>query len=382
MTVFKTFLKVLNKYKLTVILYSSILVLFAVFNMKTSDTSTMFVASKPDVLIVNADEEKGITKLLIDYFREKANIINVEETEEKIDDALFYRDVNYVIYIPKSYNTDFLNHRNPEINIKSTKDYQASLAELMLEKFLNVANTYNDFNVNENELIKLIQDTLNEESDIKITSKLDTDSLNEATYYFNFSSYALMAGAIQVICLIMLCFNQKNIKKRTIISSVDYKKHNLILLLSNALFSIILWLIYVIISFILVNKAMYSIHGILYIINSLVFTFVTVAIAFFISNLVNDKNAINGIVNCVALGSAFLCGAFVPQEMLPTSVLGIAHILPAYWFVSNNDLIKTMEIINISTLKPYLINIFVLIIFIIIFVVLTNIVSKKKQKFS
>ena len=252
----------------------------------------------------------------------------------------------------------------------------------MLEKFLNVANTYNDFNVNENELIKLIQDTLNEESDIKITSKLDTDSLNEATYYFNFSSYALMAGAIQVICLIMLCFNQKNIKKRTIISSVDYKKHNLILLLSNALFSIILWLIYVIISFILVNKAMYSIHGILYIINSLVFTFVTVAIAFFISNLVNDKNAINGIVNCVALGSAFLCGAFVPQEMLPTSVLGIAHILPAYWFVSNNDLIKTMEIINISTLKPYLINIFVLIIFIIIFVVLTNIVSKKKQKFS
>jgi len=382
MTVFKTFLKVLNKYKLTVILYSSILVLFAIFNMKTSDTSTMFVASKPDVLIVNADEEKGITKLLIDYFREKANIINVEETEEKIDDALFYRDVNYVIYIPKSYNTDFLNHRNPEINIKSTKDYQASLAELMLEKFLNVANTYNDFNVNENELIKLIQDTLNEESDIKITSKLDTDSLNEATYYFNFSSYALMAGAIQVICLIMLCFNQKNIKKRTIISSVDYKKHNLILLLSNALFSIILWLIYVIISFILVNKAMYSIHGILYIINSLVFTFVTVAIAFFISNLVNDKNAINGIVNCVALGSAFLCGAFVPQEMLPTSVLGIAHILPAYWFVSNNDLIKTMEIINISTLKPYLINIFVLIIFIIIFVVLTNIVSKKKQKFS
>lgn len=382
MTVFKTFLKVLNKYKLTVILYSSILVLFAVFNMKTSDTSTMFVASKPDVLIVNADEEKGITKLLIDYFREKANIINVEETEEKIDDALFYRDVNYVIYIPKSYNTDFLNHRNPEINIKSTKDYQASLAELMLEKFLNVAKTYNDFNVNENELIKLIQDTLNEESDIKITSKLDTDSLNEATYYFNFSSYALMAGAIQVICLIMLCFNQKNIKKRTIISSVDYKKHNLILLLSNALFSIILWLIYVIISFILVNKAMYSIHGILYIINSLVFTFVTVAIAFFISNLVNDKNAINGIVNCVALGSAFLCGAFVPQEMLPTSVLGIAHILPAYWFVSNNDLIKTMEIINISTLKPYLINIFVLIIFIIIFVVLTNIVSKKKQKFS
>ena len=40
--------------------------------------------------------------------------------EEKIDDALFYRDVSYVIYVPKNFGKDVLHGKNPEIKIKST----------------------------------------------------------------------------------------------------------------------------------------------------------------------------------------------------------------------------------------------------------------------
>ncbi len=57
MTVFKTFLKIVNKYKFIILLYTIMIILFAGFNMETSDNSTTFVASKPDVLIVNKDEE-------------------------------------------------------------------------------------------------------------------------------------------------------------------------------------------------------------------------------------------------------------------------------------------------------------------------------------
>ena len=53
MTVFKTFLKVLNKNKFVIILYTIILLLFGGINMQTSENSTNFVASKPDVLIIN-----------------------------------------------------------------------------------------------------------------------------------------------------------------------------------------------------------------------------------------------------------------------------------------------------------------------------------------
>lgn len=382
MTIFNAFLKVLNKYKVTVIIYTTILIFFAIFNMKTSDNSTMFVSSKPDIYIVNNDEEVGITKELITYLENNSNIISLKDKEEAIDDAIFYRDVNYVIYIPKNFRKDFLEGKNPQIDVKSTGDYQASLAKLMLEKYLNIANIYNQIGYSEEELINVINETLKTSTEVKITTSLDTDALGKATYYYNFSSYALMAGAIQVICLILSSFKERNIMKRTIISSIEYKDYNQKLMISNSLFSLVLWFIYVVISFFLIGDTMFSMHGILYIINSFIFTICTVSIAFLIGNVIIDKNAINGIVNCVALGSAFLCGAFVPQELLPTSVLGIAHILPTYWFITNNELIKKIEVFNFEALKPYIINLGVLALFIIVFIFITNYVSKNKQRIS
>ncbi len=57
MTVFKTFLKIVNKYKFIILLYTVLLIVFGGFNMQTSDNSTAFVASKPNILIINNDEE-------------------------------------------------------------------------------------------------------------------------------------------------------------------------------------------------------------------------------------------------------------------------------------------------------------------------------------
>ncbi len=57
MTVFKTFLKVVNKYKYIILLYTILLVVFGGFNMQTSENNVNFAASKPDVLIVNNDGE-------------------------------------------------------------------------------------------------------------------------------------------------------------------------------------------------------------------------------------------------------------------------------------------------------------------------------------
>ena len=57
MTVFKAFWKVIKKYKGTIILYTVMLVLFGGLNMTSNNISTTFVDSKPDILIVNNDEE-------------------------------------------------------------------------------------------------------------------------------------------------------------------------------------------------------------------------------------------------------------------------------------------------------------------------------------
>lgn len=380
MIVFKTFLKILNKNKFIIILYTVFLIGFGGFNMQTSDNSTNFVASKPDIMIVNYDEEKGITKDLIKYITDNSNIIELNNNEEAINDGLFYRDVNYVIYIPENYGKDFMDGKNPEINIKSTGDYQSSFAEMLLSRYIKVANIYQKSIKNEDELISKINETLSKQIEVEITSKLDTDSLAKATFYYNFASYSILACLVYVICLILSSFKDIKIQKRTIISSTNYRKLNRQLLLSNSLFSIILWGVYVALSFVLIGDVMFSNQGIIYLINSFIFTMCATTIALFIGNLVSNKNAINGIVNVIALGSSFLCGAFVPMEWLPDGVLKIAHILPSYYYISSNESLKTLEVFNLETMQPIITNMIVILGFSIIFIILTNIVSKRKQK--
>ncbi len=379
MTVFKTFLKVLDKCKAPIIMYTVFLLFFGVFNMSTADNQINFAASKPDVLIINQDEEIGITKSLIEYIKDNSNIKEIEDEEDKVADALFYRDVNYIIYIPKGFRQDFLANKHPEIEVKSTGDYQASLAQMMLERYLKVAKLYQKTQTSEEELIRNIDKTLSKQVEVQMTSKLDTDSLNNSTFYYNFASYSLLAGCVYVICLVIFSFREEKIRKRTMVSSTNYKKINRQLLLSNSLFAVILWMIYVVLSFFMVEN-MFTMHGLIYILNSFIFTLCALAISFVIGNMVHNKNAINGIVNVIALGSSFLCGAFVPMEMLPDFVLKIAHILPSYWYIKTNEMLKTVEVFNIETLKPIFINMGIIIIFIIVFCFISSLLSSNKKR--
>lgn len=381
MTVFKTFWKVVNKYKGTFIMYTIMLIVFGSMNTLSNKDNNVYVDSKPDILIVNNDEEIGITRNLINYLKENSNIVNIKDTEEARNDALFYRDVSYIIYIPKNYRSDVLKGNNPEIDIKTNNIYDSSFTEIMLTRYINIQNVYAKYIDNEEELINVINSNLVNHTNTIMTSKIDTNNLTRLSRFFNFASYSIMAVVIFIICLTLTSFKEDNIRKRITISSMPYTKHNRQILLASLIYSLIVWIIYVILGIIIFNKEMFTIRGLIFSINTLIFCFCALTLALLISSSVNNKNAITGIVNVVALGQAFLCGAFIPTEFMPSSVLKMAHILPAYWYNNTNDLLSSITEINISSLKPILINSGVLILFSLVFIVINNLVTKKKQVF-
>ena len=380
MTVFKTFFRIVNKLKPTIILYTALLIIFGAVNMKTSDNNINFVNSKPDILIINQDVNKGLTKNLIDYMKKNSNIVKVENNEEKINDSLFYREISYVIYIPKDYRKNVLLGKNPKLDIKKTDEYDAHLSEMMLKRYIKLQNIYNKEAGSEDELITLINDNINDDVNVKITSKVDTSKTYNIVYYFNFASYSILAIIIYIVCLVLCSFKEESISKRINISSINYKSHNNKILLASIVFSSIVWLLFVIIGVIVVGDIMFSIRGLISIINSFIFTFCALTLSILISSLTNNKNAISGIVNVIALGSAFLCGAFVPAEYLPSSVLNFAHILPAYYYINSNDLLKNIDVINISSMYSIIINTIIIIMFSILFIILNNVVTRKKRK--
>lgn len=380
MTVFSTILKILNKLKGMLILYTVMLVSITAINQTSGNKVTNFEESKPDMLIVNNDSKNDITDGFVDYIKKHANIKDIDTSnQDKINDAIFYRDVNFVIYIPENFGKDLKEGKEPSLKYKETGDEYAAYSRMLVEKYIKTVKTYKDY-YSGSQLIEKVNNIVGNDTKVQVKSSLDTSKMSTMTVYFNFLNYALLAGCVYCITMILASLKQENVRKRTIVSSFNYRKYNRIVLFSNAIVIVAMWILYMILSLILFKDSMFTANGLAFVLNSLVFALCGLSIGFLIGNITTNKAAIGGIVNVVALGTSFLCGCFVPFEYMPDYVLKIAHILPTYYFVANNQLIKTIESFNMDTLKPIFINVGVVLAFTVVFVILSNYISKKKQR--
>lgn len=380
MTVFSTILKILNKLKGMLILYTVMLVSITAINQTSGNKVTNFEESKPDMLIVNNDSKNDITDGFAYYIKKHANIKDIDTSnQDKINDAIFYRDVNFVIYIPENFGKDLKEGKEPSLKYKETGDEYAAYSKMLVEKYIKTVKTYKDY-YSGRQLIEKVNNIVENDTKVQVKSSLDTSKMSTMTAYFNFLNYALLAGCVYCITMILASLKQENVRKRTIVSSFNYRKYNRIVLFSNAIVIVAMWILYMILSLILFKDTMFTANGLAFVLNSLVFALCGLSIGFLIGNITTNKAAIGGIVNVVALGTSFLCGCFVPFEYMPDYVLKIAHVLPTYYFVANNQLIKTIESFNIDTLKPIFINVGVVLAFTVVFVILSNYISKKKQR--
>ena len=101
------------------------------------------------------------------------------------------------------------------------------------------------------------------------------------------------------------------------------------------------------------------------------------SVGFLIANLTTNKEAALGIVNVISLGTSFLCGAFLPTELMNDTVLKIAHILPSYYYINTNERLKYIDEFKLDTLKPLFLNTGIVLAFTIVFITLSIIIAKK-----
>lgn len=376
MTIFKTYWKIVKKNIGIIILYTVMLLVFGTMNLKANKNSFEFISSKPDIIIVN-NSSGIITDNLISYLKTNANVKNITD-ENDIDDAVFFRDANYVIYIPKEFENKIENGKEFNIDIKTNNSYDSYIASELLNKYIDVFSKYMNLYNNKILAIQKLDNTLNKKADVVIENKT---SLNTKTsLFYNFSSYSIMAIVIYIICLVLSSFNDEKISKRTSVSGMNYKTFNNYLYISSFTFTFIIFIVYLILSFLILKSSILNINGILYSLNMFIFFIVSFTMAILISNLVKSKGAISGVVNVISLGSAFLCGAFIPVKYMPSFALKIAHIFPTFYFIDNNEYITSIQNFDKASYEFVLKNFIIMIIFIIFFLILNTLVTRFKRK--
>ena len=386
MQVYKAYFKIIKKNIGQLSIYLIIFLLFAIIfgKVSTSPKDTDFESTKVNISIINKDENSKLISGLRDYLKENANIVDVGTSKEDLQDALFFREAEYIITIPNGFTKEILKG-NKDINIEKTV-IPNSTSEIymdnLINRYLNTVKMYTSTidNISQAKLVSNVNKDLSHTTDVKIKT-YDNDYSNNASCanYYNFFAYSMFAVLILGISLVMISFNNKDLKRRNLASSLSMKNMNIQMVFANITYAVVVWLVMIIASFIMFKNYMFTINGLLSLLNSFVFTLAALSISILISNLVTSRNALSAVVNVIALGSCFISGVFVPQQYLGDTVLSIAKFNPTYWYVKANDDIAILVNYSNENMRPIFMSMIIVLGFALAVYAVTLVVIKQKR---
>ena len=386
MQVYKAFFKVISKNLTEIIIYVAVLLFFAIALGNTADNpeDMDFKETKINVAFINNDEDSKIVDGLRSYIGENSNIVDLKNNKTDLQDALFFREVEYIINIPKGFTEKVLSG-NKNVNIeKNTIPNSGSEVYMdnLINRYLNTAKMYTSAinNISQEELIKFVNKDLSYDTKVEISSNANGSVVNSnCRNYYNFLSYSLFAILILGVSAVMTTFNNKDLKMRNLSSALTLRSMNYQMILGNITFTALLWMIMIVASFVMYGSYMFTINGLLFLLNSFVFSIAVLSISLLIGNLINSKNAMSAAANVVSLGSCFISGVFVPQAYLGESVINIARFNPTYWYVKANNEISLLVNYSNENLTPIFMSMLVVCGFALAILAVTLVVIKQRR---
>ena len=123
-------------------------------------------------------------------------------------------------------------------------------------------------------------------------------------------------------------------------SSFSVFRQNVQILLGFLLMGSVLYFLSILIAALIYGKDMLSAANIgYYLLNSYVDMLAALEFAFIIGLLVKEEKRVDMIITPLSLGICFLCGVFVPQDVLSDPVQKAASFLPVHWYEKVNNLL-------------------------------------------
>ncbi len=385
MQVYKAFFKIILKNLSQIMIYVVVFISLAIALANTSNqtVNTDFTETKVNIAFINYDGDSKLVEGLKSYLGKNGKLIDIPDDNQKLQDALFFRQVEYIVKVPEGFTEELLSGKTPQIEKTSLPGSTSGIyVDSIINKYLNTAKIYssNMENLSEEQLISYVNNDLLQRIEVKVSNSEEEISKNEKrAFYFNYMAYALFAVLILGVCSVMLVFNNTDLKKRNNCSPIKLRNMNYQMILANFSFAILTWVAMISTSFIMYGSYMFTAKGALFLLNSFVFTLAALSVSYFIGNIVKSKGAMSAAANVFSLGSCFISGVFVPQELLGKTVLKIASFTPNYWYVKSNNIIANTVNFNMENLTPVFLNMLIVVGFAVAILSVTLVIIKQQR---
>ena len=337
MTVFKGYMKILKKNIGLVIIYLVIFfsVAMALQAAASKEHLEDFEKARVDIAVADNDQST-LSHALTDYLKTIHNVSEISSDPSVMQEELFYRNVEYIVVIPEDfYESCMVNGESISVT-KVPGSYSAYYVDQQLESCLNTMRTYLKAGFSQKEAATAILDKKRGE-----VTMLDTDE-NSGTsgwlYYFRYIPYLFLALLCYVMGYVLMAFKKDDIPKRMQASAVSARRQSLEGLLAMFVMGGGLWGIGMAGAILMYGKTFPGSENFgYYVLNTLVMMAVALSLSSLIGLFVKNSNMLSGIANILSLGMCFLCGVFVPMNIMDRNVLKVSQFLPVYWYETVNE---------------------------------------------
>ena len=378
MTVFKGYMKIIGQNKMLILLYVAIFFGCTIlFQSTAGKTETSYQAEKLNIGIV--DEDGGsLAESLTEYLGNLHHLIPIENDVSEIQEKLYYREVDYVVRIPKNFYEKCIEGDEKLSVTKIPDTYSGSYVDQQINSFLNNARTYQASGFTEAESASALEKT----QSVKVTFSNDEKSIEDApyVYYFRYMPYLFLALFGFVMGNILIVFHNSDLKKRMAASPVSGRRQSLEGILCMSLAGLTLWIFVIVIEILFYGRDFYTSENfVYYLLNSASMLFVDIALAYLMGTIAPNRDALTGIANIISLGMCFLGGVFVPLEFMGSHVKAVSHFLPVYWYEKANDLLANFAHMTVSAREQFFKAVIIQLVFVGAFICLTLVIEKYKR---
>ncbi len=358
MQVFKLYFKVLRKYIGSIFMYAGIflgLVIGVIIPQVTKNNSQEYAQTKAKFAVFDNDES-GLSKALVKYFGDNHKLVTIADDEtETIQDELYNMNVDCVIRINDGFEEAFLTGDVKDMlevfEIPNTSG--AVLFRQNLNSYLSTVDTYVNAGFDVSEACEKTYEVSETKVEVDFTSGTDT-GIKGVQYYYSYLAWVFIAMCVESLAAVLLSLGKKEVKNRIECSPYKFVRMNLETVLGVMVTGCVICVVCVVVSFVAFPKDMMGGTGAFYILNAFCMMSIALALTFVISKLTANRQVISLLTNILGLGMAFLCGVFVPMEVLSDTVIKIAHFLPVYWNVKAVNLIAVYESSDLGELLSYM----------------------------
>ena len=243
MTVFKGFMTITKRNLNILFLYIAIFlaICFAIQKMDVQNTAKSYSMESLDIAVIDRDGGE-LAKGMASYLEQYHTIKDMPDDKSVIQDRLFYREINYVVTIPKDFESRCLNGTGTLPVIKVPGSTTGYYVDQQIDTFLNNVRVLTTSGFSLPEAIAEVKENAKEPADITLIDKNGHGGQRTMySFMYQYMPYILLSILCYSLTYIMIAFNKPDVKRRMLCSAVSGKRQNAQLILGYAVIGLAVW---------------------------------------------------------------------------------------------------------------------------------------------